>query len=148
MGLFSHFSHGAIPTVETILIVEDEPLVAFDNEHALAHAGYRVVATVDRCDAALKVMADPGRAGGIDLIVADIRLSGQGSGIDVARAARERGIPVLFVTGHCPEEAHGLAVGWLAKPYATRDLVRAIGIVERLLAGRPAEMVPGAMTLF
>ncbi len=31
-----------------VLIVEDEPLIAFDNEHALIQAGYIVVATVDR----------------------------------------------------------------------------------------------------
>jgi len=144
MGLFSHFSNGARPVVKTILIVEDEPLVAFENEHALAHAGYRVVDTVDRCEAALEAMA----AGGIDLVVADIALPGEGSGLDVARGARTHGIPVLFVTGHCPAEARELAIGWLAKPYGSRDLVRAIGVVERLLAGRPARMMPGAMTLF
>ncbi|CAN5277480.1 hypothetical protein BH10PSE13_BH10PSE13_13580 [soil metagenome] len=144
MGLFSHFSNGARPAIRTILIVEDEPLVAFENEHALAHAGYRVVDTVDRCKHALEAMV----AGGIDLVVADIALPGEGSGLDVARGALAHGIPVLFVTGYCPPEARDLALGWLAKPYASRDLVRAIGVVERLLAGQSAEILPGAMTLF
>ena len=34
-------------TIRRILVVEDEPLVAFDNEHMLQDAGYEVVATVD-----------------------------------------------------------------------------------------------------
>ena len=33
--------------IRRILIVEDEALVAFDNEHGLTEAGYEVVATVD-----------------------------------------------------------------------------------------------------
>ena len=41
--LFERQSH----TLRRLLIVEDEPLVAFDNEHVLTDAGYQVVATVD-----------------------------------------------------------------------------------------------------
>ena len=33
--------------IERILLVEDEPLVAFDTEHFLTHEGFEVVATVD-----------------------------------------------------------------------------------------------------
>ena len=33
--------------ISRIMIVEDEPLVAFDNENMLQEAGYVVVATVD-----------------------------------------------------------------------------------------------------
>ena len=43
--------------VKRILIVEDEPLVAFDNETMVAAAGYTVVATVDRVGEALEVLA-------------------------------------------------------------------------------------------
>ena len=39
--------------IRTILVVEDEPLVAFDNEHTLAQAGYRIAATVDDHDHAV-----------------------------------------------------------------------------------------------
>lgn len=130
--------------ISTVLIVEDEPLVAFENEHALAQAGYRVVATVDRHADARAALA----AGGIDLVVADIALSGGGNGIDVARDAGEYGIPVLFVTGHCPEEARTLAIGCLAKPYAPRDLVRAIRVAEGVIAGEQTLTLPLAMTLF
>ena len=37
---------GRRKAIRTVLVVEDEPLVAFDNEHALEQAGYRIAATV------------------------------------------------------------------------------------------------------
>lgn len=130
--------------VRTVLVVEDEPLVAFDNEHALANAGYRVAATVDDHDHAVRVID----AGGIDLVIADVALHGDRTGVDVARHAAARGLPVLFVTGACPVEAQAIAIGCLAKPYGARDLIAAIGVVDAVLRGvRPRRMPPG-MSLF
>ncbi|MCE7797035.1 response regulator [Sphingobium sufflavum] len=149
MGLFSHLARPSrtrstrAPT-RTVLIVEDEPLMAFDNEYALAQAGYRVAGTVDRYDHAVAAMADRG----IDLVIADIRLPGDHDGIDVARYAVEREVAVLFSTAACPLRAGQWAVGWLAKPYAPRDLVRAIRVVDTVLAGKAPRHVPDAMTLF
>jgi len=40
--------------VKRILIVEDEPLTAFDNENMLGDAGYVIVATVDDLDESLR----------------------------------------------------------------------------------------------
>ena len=42
--------------VKRILVVEDEPLTAFDNENMLGDAGYEVVATVDDLHEALAVL--------------------------------------------------------------------------------------------
>ncbi|MFT3966337.1 MAG: response regulator [Sphingobium sp.] len=150
MGIFSHrpiFSRGPISSrgrIGNILIVEDEPLIAFENEHALAQAGYHVVATVDRYEHAAAAMAD----GGVDLVVADIRLSGGKSGVDVARHALTLDLPVLFSTATCPRDAPALALACLAKPYGPRDLVRAIRVIERVLAGGRPRLVPEMMTLF
>lgn len=130
--------------IHRLLIVEDEPLVAFDNEHFLREAGFEVVATVDRAEDALKVIGE----GEIDLVLADVRLTDGDDGIEVARAAQARAIPVLFVTGTCPMEARSLAVGCLAKPYAQRDLRGAIDAVEAKLAGRPVKRPPKGLTLF
>jgi DNA-binding response OmpR family regulator len=130
--------------ISAVLIVEDEPLVAFDNEHALAQAGYEVAATVEDYEHAARVIA----AGGVDLVVSDVRLPGEKSGIDVATLAREAGLPVLFVTGACPMEARHLAVGCLAKPYAPRDLIAAIGAVDAVLRGLSPDRVPPGLSLF
>jgi len=134
--------------IRSILVVEDEPLTAFDNEYALRQAGYRVVATVDRARDAEAVI-DSGQ--GVDLVITDIALRGRRTGIELASHVHARGIPVLFATESFPEEAMtlGHALGCLAKPYDSRDdLVDAIAVCERLLAGKAPGRLPGSMRLF
>jgi CheY-like chemotaxis protein len=130
--------------ITRLLVVEDEPLVAFDAEHLLRDAKYEIVATVDRVADALAEIAD-GKP--IDLVLADVTLA-DGSGLDVARAARERGIPVLFVTGSFPAEAETLAAGCLDKPYAPRDLIGAIEAIEAGLQGKSPKRVPSGFRMF
>ena len=115
--------------VKRILIVEDEPLTAFDNENLLGDAGYEIVGTVDDFDEALQVL-DREK---VDLILSDVRLRSQQTGMDLARAAKERGIPTLFATGHPYPGAEGIAVGCLTKPYSDRQLKNAIEAVDRHL---------------
>ena len=131
--------------IRRILIVEDEPLVAFDNEHMLGEAGYQVVATVDSLADARPVIESEEQ---LDLVLTDIRLSGDGDGTDVARIARERGIPVLFVTGFCPIEAQSLAVGCLAKPYSGKMLKNALDALDRRLQGETVKRVPAGLSLY
>lgn len=126
-----------------LLIVEDEPLVAFDTEHLLREQGFEIVATVDRVAEAIAVIA----RGGLDLVLADVDLA-DGSGVEVARAAQAQALPVLFVTGNCPVGAEALAVGCLAKPYAAKDLLAAIGVIEGMTQGKRTKRVPRGMRLF
>lgn len=135
--------------IERILVVEDEPLVAFDNEHGLEQAGHAVIATVDRVRDAVAVLESAGDHGP-QLIIADIRLTGERSGIDLARLVKPAGIPVLFATGSLPDDARQeqLGIGWLAKPFASRDLVRAIEACEAVLAGRDPGKLPAGLELF
>ena len=132
-------------TISRILIVEDEPLVAFDNEHFLGSAGYEIVATVDTVAQAVEVI----EADGLDLVLADISLSEGGNGIDVAHAARANGTPLLFVSGSCPVEAQQFSVGCLAKPYSQRDLLASIKAVEARLSGKPLRKpLPTGLSLY
>jgi DNA-binding response OmpR family regulator len=130
--------------ISRLLIVEDEPLVAFDTEHFLREAEFEIVATVDRVAAALKVIHGDED---VDLVLVDISLA-DGSGLDVARAAHGIGISVLFVTGACPEGARDVAAGCLAKPYAQRDLLAAIDAIEAVLGGKKPKKLPGGFHLF
>jgi two-component system, response regulator PdtaR len=127
-----------------ILVVEDDALVAFDNEYGLNDAGFTVVATVDTAEDAERCIAE----GGIDLVLADVALRGERSGIDVARAAHAAGIPLLFVTGQCPAEARAFAAGCLSKPYSKADLLAAIAAIEARRAGRKTRRLPKALRLF
>ena len=129
--------------VKRILIVEDEPLTAFDNETMLTDAGYKVVATVDNFDDALEVLEREQ----VDLVLSDVRLRSQQSGIDLARAAKAKGIPTLFATGHPYPEAGLVAVGCLMKPYTERQLKSALESVDRHLAGESVKP-PKGLELF
>lgn len=130
--------------ITRLLLVEDEPLVAFDTEHSLRDAEFEIVATVDRVADAIAVIEN-GRE--IDLVLVDVSLA-DGNGVDVARAAHARGIAVLFVTGECPEGGREVAAGCLAKPYAQRDLLAAIAAIEAVLDGRVPKRLPGGFNLF
>ena len=130
--------------ITRLLIVEDEPLVAFDTEHFLREEEFEIVATLDRVADAMAAIRD---ADDIHLMLVDVNLA-DGSGLDVARAAHGAGIPVVFVTGECPIEAREVAVGCLAKPYAQRSLLGAITAVEAMLDGKPPKRLPSGFRLF
>ena len=129
--------------VKRILIVEDEPLTAFDNENILGDAGYEIVGTVDDLDEALKVLDHES----VDLILSDVRLRSQKTGIHLAHAAKEKGIPTLFATGHPYPGAAEIAVGCLLKPYNERQLCKAIECVDRHLQGERVK-APKGLELF
>lgn len=125
--------------VKRILVVEDEPLVAFDNETMIGDAGYEVVGTVDRYADAVTVLDEEE----VDLILSDIALTGERSGVDLAQEAKRRGVPILFVTADPPDRAEELAVGHLLKPYNERTLKAALKAVDRHLAGERAKAPEG-----
>lgn len=127
-----------------LLVVEDEPLIAFDTEYLLSGDGFEVVATVDRAADAIAFVTD---ADAVHLVLVDVNIA-DGSGIDVARAAQALAIPVLFVTGDCPREAEELATGCLSKPYSSRDLLSAIGAIEAALEGQAPKRLPSGFRLF
>jgi CheY-like chemotaxis protein len=126
--------------VKRIVIVEDEPLTAFDNEVMLADLGYEVVATLDSFDQAISLLDRED----VDLVLSDLRLSGRRSGLDLAKAAKNRGIPVLFATGHeLPAEARTVALGCLTKPYTERQLKNALETIDRILSGEKVKAPKG-----
>ena len=129
--------------VKRILIVEDEPLTAFDNEVMLVDAGYEIVATVDDFDEAMNVLDRVQ----VDLILSDVRLRSQQTGIHLAKAAKARGIPTLFATGHPYPGAAEIAIGCLLKPYTERQLKGAIDCVDRHLQ-REKVKPPKGLELF
>ena len=131
--------------VNRILIVEDEPLTAFDNEVMIGDLGYEVVATLDSFEDAIQLLDGEQ----VDLILSDYRLSGERSGLDLARAAKNRGIPIIFSTGHeLPPESVQLAVGCIAKPYSERTLKLALNAVDRHLSGARVKKPPKGVDLF
>ena len=125
--------------VKRVLIIEDEPLTAFDNEVMLRDAGYDVVATHDDFEEAVAALDRET----VDLILSDVRLRGKRTGIQLAEEARKRGVPLLFVTGHPPDNARDLAIGCLMKPYSERQLKQALDAVDQHLAGKQPKLPKG-----
>ena len=106
-----------------ILLVEDEPMIAFALEDMVLELGFDVVGPAHRLSEALALAA----AAEVDAAVLDVNLNEEPS-FPVADLLRERGIPFLFATGY----AEG-GVGWngqaivIAKPYGREQLARALG---------------------
>lgn len=142
--------------VKRILVVEDEALVAFDNEVMASGAGFHVVATVDNVTDALAVLArelapaadEEDEERGVDLILTDISLSGERTGLDLAAEARALGVPVLFATATPPEGGDRLALGVLLKPYNEKRLRAALNTVERVFQGDTGIDAPEGMILY
>jgi two-component SAPR family response regulator len=129
--------------VKRILIVEDEPLTAFDNENILSDAGYEIVATVDDLEEALEALEREE----VHLVLSDVRLRRQRTGIELANRAKTRGVPTLFATGHAYPGAAEIAIGCLMKPYTERQLTKAIECVDRYLQGEKVKP-PKGLELF
>src|SRR3546814_17058560 len=66
--------------IKRLLIVEDEPLVAFDTERYLADEGFGIAATVDTVAEAIALLG----SGEVDLVLVVVTLP-DGSGIAVDR---------------------------------------------------------------
>ena len=61
----------------------------------------------------------------VHLILSDVRLRSEQTGIELARAAKERGVPTLFATGHrLSRRGRASRVGCLLKPYTERQLMQ------------------------
>lgn len=130
--------------IKRLLIIEDDPLTAFDNEHTLKLSGYDVIATVDSGEAAVAVIA----AEHLDAVVLDLGLAGHMTGREVARLARDRGIAVLLVTGQCPADAEEIAMACLGKPHSASALVSALKAVEAMTCKNEAPRKVAGLTTF
>ena len=86
---------------ETILIVEDEFIVAHDLQMILTHAGYKVAGTADSVKNAL-ILLDKKE---VDLVLLDIFLKGKQTGIDLAKMLMERQIRIMNELGYEPMSA-------------------------------------------
>jgi len=90
---------------ETVLVIDDEPIVRQLAVEILEDAGYAVMEAVDG-PAGLKIIQSAAR---IDLLVTDVGLPGGLNGRQVADAARviRPSLKILFITGYAENAAVG-----------------------------------------
>jgi CheY-like chemotaxis protein len=113
------------PEPLTLLLVEDDPETAADLTLALVEAGHSVVGPFQNAEAAEAAAA----LHLVDLALLDINLTGETTGIDLARALKDRwGLPSLFLTGDIGAAARhaDLAEALVLKPYTGAQVLEAI----------------------
>lgn len=126
---------------KTVLIVEDEGVVALSLKAALTKMSYHVVgiAVTGNEAIALAVEHKP------DVILMDIHIKGDMDGIQTTEKLGEKtDIPVIFLTAYADDETVRRAIktgshSYLVKPYNPRELYSNIefAIYKRRMKGRP-----------
>jgi PAS domain S-box-containing protein len=114
---------------ETVLVIDDEPLVRMLVVDALEELGYASIEAGDG-PSGMKILESDAR---IDLLITDVGLPNGMNGRQVADAARQLrdGLKVLFVTGYAENAVlnhghleHGMQV--ITKPFDMAELTRRI----------------------
>jgi DNA-binding NtrC family response regulator len=111
--------------IRTVLLVEDNMLIALDTEDALLEAGVKLVVIAATADRALDELA---RARP-DFGVLDFNLGAETSE-RVAAALAAAGVPFCYATGYgdaIVAQATQPSCGVLKKPYSPADIVEMLG---------------------
>jgi diguanylate cyclase (GGDEF)-like protein len=114
----------------TVLVVEDQRIVAMDLQHQLRALGYSAPATAASGSEALR-LAEELRP---DLVLMDVRIKGPMDGVMTAARLREQlDVPVIFVTAHADDATLARAKqsgthGYLLKPVNPAELKSTIEI--------------------
>ena len=120
----SHSLPAMNDTRPSILIVEDEGVIALDIRATLGRLGYTVAAVVATGREAI-VRVEELRP---DLVLMDIHLRGEMDGVEAARAIRDRfAVPVIYLTAFADPATLQRAritepFGYLLKPFEEREL--------------------------
>ena len=113
-----------------ILIVEDESIVAKDIQNSLKNLGYNVTTVVSSGEKAIKEIEENKP----DLVLMDIMLKGDMTGIDAAAIIHDRfDIPVVFLTAYADDNTLSKAklaepYGYIIKPFKEKELQTTIEV--------------------
>ena len=132
----------------SILLVEDEALVAMHLEAIIEEAGHHAAGwATSASEAETIVKALPKRP---DLAFVDVRLADDSLGTDVAERLRQRDIAVVFMTANpkrLREDMNG-AIGVVAKPYSSTSVRAVLHYLHRgMRSPPPASALPVGLRL-
>ncbi len=110
-------------TTGRVLIVEDEPTLAFVLEETLIDAGFAIAGVAGRLEGALAIIA----TGNCDVAILDTNLAGV-SAAPIAHTLAFLGVPFLVLTGYAPNQLPGAFAGALhvQKPCRPDRLIEAL----------------------
>lgn len=113
--------------MSSLLIVEDEQIVALSLKIELESLGYQVVGIANNENEAITLFKEKQP----DLVLMDINLESGGSGINAAKQINEiKNVPIIYVTAYANDDIIASAntanpIGYIVKPYNLRE-VRAV----------------------
>ena len=109
----------------SVLLLEDEYLIALDAEDILTSLGVKQIQVVNTLAGA----AEAAENGGVDLAILDLNINGELS-LDVARQFREHGTPIVFASGYELRDRISAEIEqgdvYLRKPYTSESLQEAV----------------------
>lgn len=131
---------------KTLMIVEDEVLVAINLRDELEGAGFHVLDLTDQHDQAVVVA----RKSAPDLALVNIQLRGRDDGIALAKQLKGLNIPVLLISGQVSraQSARTVAVGSMPKPYSAVGMVDAVTYLLAHLRGEDRLAAPAGLEVF
>ncbi len=130
-----------------ILIVEDQFIEANNLKLMLREAGYAVLPMAASVSQALEIL----RFELPDLVLLDIFLEGEQSGIDLAGILRGRGLPFVYLSANSDKATFDKAkvtepYGFLVKPYRKKDVLVMLEVALYLHKQRAMLAGPGVGT--
>jgi DNA-binding response OmpR family regulator len=133
-------------TIQTLMIVEDEVLVAILLRDELQKAGYKILDLTDRHDEALEIA----KAERPDLALVNIRLAMGDDGIELSKHLKLLEIPVLLISGQVSRSssAKTVAIGSMPKPYNPEEMVFAVAYLLARLKGDDTLPKPHQLEVF
>ena len=129
-----------------ILLVEDDPSIVAALTEFLAGEDFETASAATQKEAEQLLSQAV-----YDLLLVDLALS-EGDGFGVCAAAKQRGLPVIFLTASADENSvvAGLDMGaddYIAKPFRPRELVSRIRSVLRRYSNAQTVELPGGVVV-
>ena len=118
--------------INRLMIVEDNLLIRMDLEESLLESGFDICATASSGEEAIQKAAQSKP----ELILMDIWLKGDMTGIEAATVLREKSnIPIIFLSGNSDLKADKLVldvnpIHFIVKPVNTNDLIEIIKKID------------------
>ncbi|RIV19480.1 response regulator [Fibrisoma montanum] len=115
----------------SLLLVEDEFMIANDLRWMLEKAGYTVIGQVESVPDAMAAVQEQQP----DIVLLDIFLDGDQTGIDLAYWLRERNIPFVYLSANLTDNVLSEAkqtqpFGFLNKPFREKDVLTTLEIAR------------------
>lgn len=136
-------SAGLIGMKQKLLIVEDQFIEANNLKLILTTAGYRVCTIAASVQAALTIVENESP----DLVLIDIILQGELTGIDLAHRLRAKGVAFVFLSANSDKRMLEAAkitepYGFLVKPFRKKDVLVMLDIAWYLHQCRLSPVTP------